>query len=62
MRRKNSKSHIHDTNSAKKIDSYQTRNAARDMETKSPPTFKREDLGFTKRDTRGYDKMYKGNY
>lgn len=59
------KKHINDTERAKKHDSYQTTGSRQNMRqsgSKNTHNFKREDLGFTNRDTRGYDKQHKGNY
>lgn len=57
--------HIHDTDRAHKERSYQTtrdRQNLRQTSTTNTHNFKREDLGFTNRDTRGYDKQHKGKY
>lgn len=57
--------HIYDTDQAHKERSYQTdrdRQNLRQSKTANTHNFKREDLGFTNRDTRGYDKQHKGKY
>lgn len=56
-------SHIKDTQAKKRQPSYQTtRQGMRQSENHDGPSFSREDLGFTNRDTRGYDKGHKGTY
>ncbi len=55
--------HIRDTDQAHKNPSYQTkRQNLRQSEVQDRTNFRREDLGFTNRDTRGYDKQHKKNY
>lgn len=57
------KGHIKDTEQAHKNPSYQSkRQNLRQSSDQDHTTFKREDLGFTNRDTRGYDKQHKGKY
>ncbi|UOF01318.1 hypothetical protein [Bdellovibrio reynosensis] len=63
--REQDKGHIKDTERDKKSDSYQStgeRQNMRQTPEKNNHNYKREDLGFTNRDTRGYDKQHKGNY
>jgi hypothetical protein len=64
MKKQKSKGHIHDRDDLKKNESYQTRNIKRDddLATTASHPFKREALGFTDRDTRGYDRFNKGKY
>ena len=58
-----SRKHIKDTETEHKNPSYQTkRQNLRQSEEKDRESFRREDLGFTKRDTRGYDKQHKNKY
>ncbi|MDG0817028.1 hypothetical protein [Bdellovibrio svalbardensis] len=55
--------HIRDTEAKHKQPSYQSfRQGLRQSEDKDNENFKREDLGFGGRDTRGYDKQHKGKY
>lgn len=55
--------HIKDTAAKHTKPSYQTiRQGLRQSDTKDNEGFKREALGFTGRDTRGYDKQHKGKY
>ncbi len=55
--------HIKDTDAKHKKNSYQSiRQGLRQSDKADNEGFKREDLGFTGRDTRGYDKQHKGKY
>ncbi|MGZ3773601.1 MAG: hypothetical protein ACXVCY_16720 [Pseudobdellovibrionaceae bacterium] len=59
------KGHILDTEREHTHDSYQSvprRQNLRQDDKRNTHNFKREDLGFTHRDTRGYDKTHKGKY
>lgn len=59
------KGHILDAEKVKTHDSYQfagNRQNLRQRADKNTHNFQREDLGFTNRDTRGYDKIHKGKY
>lgn len=59
------KGHILDTEKEKSQDSYQStgnRQNLRQDKKRNTHNHKREELGFTDRDTRGYDKFFKGNY
>ncbi|KYG68050.1 hypothetical protein AZI87_01945 [Bdellovibrio bacteriovorus] len=59
------KGHIKDTERDKKQDSYQTTGGRQNMRQtpeKNTHNYTRDDLGYSDRDTRGYDKHHKGNY
>ncbi|HEX7676247.1 MAG TPA: hypothetical protein VF412_18875 [Bdellovibrio sp.] len=58
------KSHVKDTQAKKRQPSYQStrQQGMRQGDGHDGPAYSREDLGFTNRDTRGYDKEHKGNY
>lgn len=59
------KGHTLDTEREHRHDSYQStgrRQNLRQDEKRNTHNFKREELGFTNRDTRGYDKFHKGKY
>lgn len=59
------KRHIRDTDANHQEPSYQSKGDRQNMRqtrNKSSHNFGRDDLGFTNRDTRGYDKQHKGNY
>lgn len=62
-RNKKEHQHIKDTERDHKNPSYQTkRQNLRQGPEQDRTSFKREELGFTNRDTRGYDKQHKGKY
>ncbi|MGZ3770029.1 MAG: hypothetical protein ACXVCP_10210 [Bdellovibrio sp.] len=59
------KGHILDTEKEHIQDSYQNRGYRQNLRQgnkKNTHNFKREELGFTDRDTRGYDRFHKQNY
>ncbi|MNK01236.1 hypothetical protein D3C87_190310 [compost metagenome] len=61
--RRDKSGHIRDSDRKHQEPSYQTvRQDMRQSEKKNTHNFGRDDLGFTNRNTKGYDKQYKGDY